>query len=147
MPGSPTLLRWPRKRPDAFPPSDFFSVFLSERFHYWGLAASGRWCSLRFLVACCRGKFQGRIAMQHPWWSPVEEFTRHILIYSTLLSLFVLAALYGSAINALLESSIASKFVLHVVLALEYAIVVCDAIVIMIYMISDVLKGVRRLMR
>ena len=85
--------------------------------------------------------------MQHPWWSPVEEFTRHILIYSTLLSLFVLAALYGSAINALLENSIASKFVLHVVLALEYAIVVCDAIVIMIYMISDVLKGVRRLMR
>ncbi len=85
--------------------------------------------------------------MQHPWWFPVEEFTQHILIYSALFSLFVLAALYGSAINALLEISIASKFVLHVVLALEYAIAICDAIVILIYMISDVLKGVRRLMR
>jgi hypothetical protein len=33
--------------------------------------------------------------MQHPWWFPVGELTRHLLVYSTLFSLFVLAALYG----------------------------------------------------
>jgi hypothetical protein len=85
--------------------------------------------------------------MQHPWWFPVGELTRHIVVYSTSFVLFVLATLYGSAISSLVESYIASKFVFHVVLALEYAIVVGDAIVIMGLMVGDVLRSVRKLMR
>lgn len=33
--------------------------------------------------------------MQHPWWFPVGELTRHIVVYSTSFALFVLASMYG----------------------------------------------------
>jgi hypothetical protein len=85
--------------------------------------------------------------MQHPWWFPVGEITRHVLAYSASFFLFVLATLYGSAISHLVQHFVASKFVLHVVTALEYAIVVCDAIIIMILMVGDVLRTMRRLMQ
>ena len=85
--------------------------------------------------------------MQHPWWFPVGELTRHVLAYSASFFLFVSATLYGSAISHLVQNSIASKFVLHVVTALEYAIVVCDAIIFMMLMVGDVVRTLRRLMQ
>jgi hypothetical protein len=85
--------------------------------------------------------------MQHPWWFPVGELTRHLLAYSASFFLFVLATLYGSAISHIVQNSIDSKFVLQVVIALEYAIVVCDAIIILILMVGDVMKTIRRLMQ
>jgi hypothetical protein len=85
--------------------------------------------------------------MQHPWWFPVGEITQHVLAYSTSFLVFVLVTLYGSAISHLVQNSIASKFVLHVVTALEYAIVVCDATIFMILMVGDAVRTIRRLMQ
>jgi hypothetical protein len=85
--------------------------------------------------------------MQHPWWFPVGELTRHALAYSASFFVFVLATLYGSVITHLAQNSIASKFVLHVVTALEYAIVVCDATIFVMLMVGDVVRTIRRLMQ
>ena len=85
--------------------------------------------------------------MQHPWWFPVGEITQHVLAYSASFFVFVLATLYGSAISHLVQNSIASRFVLHVVTALEYAIVVCDATIFMILMVGDAVRTIRRLMQ
>jgi hypothetical protein len=77
----------------------------------------------------------------------VGEITHHVLAYSASFFVFVLATLYGSAISHLVQNSIASRFVLHVVTALEYAIVVCDATIFMILMIGDAVRTIRRLMQ
>ena len=84
--------------------------------------------------------------MQHPWWFTVRELTRHMAIYSALFLIFVLAVLYGSLVNSLVERAVASKFIVHVVAAVEYAIVVCDALMILKMLVYDVRKRLWRLM-
>ncbi len=84
--------------------------------------------------------------MQHPWWFPVRELMWHIAVYSTSFLLFVLAALCGSLASYLVEHAISSRFVVRVVVTLEYAIVVCDAVVFFGMMVNDVRKSLRRLM-
>ncbi len=84
--------------------------------------------------------------MQHSWWFPVGELTRHIAVYSASFSLLVLAALYGSLVKSLAEHAVSSKFIVHVIVTLEYAMVVCDAITILEMMVNDVRRRLRRLM-
>lgn len=82
--------------------------------------------------------------MQRPWWLPVRDLTRHVLVYSTLLMVFVVALVYGSMLNSLAARALDSKFSLHVLGLLEYAAVVCDAMIILVYMASDIIGIVKR---
>jgi hypothetical protein len=86
------------------------------------------------------------LAVQRPWWSSVLEFGQHVLTYSAAFIIFATAIVYGNAITVLVSHIGASKFVLHVLTALEYAIVVCDALFIAFLMIRDVLRNLKGLM-
>ena len=39
--------------------------------------------------------------MQQPWWLPVRDLTRHVLVYSALLAVFFASMLFGSALSSL----------------------------------------------
>jgi len=82
--------------------------------------------------------------MQQPWWLPVRDFTRHMLVYSGLLTLFFASTLFGSALNSMAEHLLASKVSLHAWRLLEYAVVVCDALSILTYMAADLFRSIRR---
>jgi hypothetical protein len=82
--------------------------------------------------------------MQHPWWFPARDLARHVLAYSTLLMVFVIALFYGSMLNSLAGRVLDSRFSLQVLSFLEYAAVVCDAMIILVYMASDIIEVVKR---
>jgi hypothetical protein len=87
------------------------------------------------------------LAVQRPWWSSAMKFGRHVLTYSVAFIMFATATVYGNAITMLVSHLGASKFALHVLTALEYAIVVCDALFIAFLMIQDVLRNLKGLMQ
>lgn len=85
--------------------------------------------------------------MQHPWWSHVWELTCHVLIYSAALTVCVLAAMYGSVIVGLASHAITSKFVLHVLIYLEYAFAVADAAFVLMHAVQHLWQSLRRVIR
>jgi hypothetical protein len=56
-------------------------------------------------------------------------------------------AVYGSAITALASHAIASRFVFHLLVVLEYAIVVSDAILIFMHLIINIRDSLKRIIR
>jgi hypothetical protein len=85
--------------------------------------------------------------MQRPWWLPVRDFTRHMLVYSGLLALFFVSTLFGAALSSLAGRVLVSKFSLQIWIFLEYAVVVCDALTILAFMTVDVFRSIRRQMQ
>ena len=85
--------------------------------------------------------------MSHAWWKPLSRFAVHTLIYVTLFALLVLGAACTSALTALAPRLIESKFVLHVLLFLEYAFVVTDAVCALMYLVKLILVDFRRFIR
>ena len=82
--------------------------------------------------------------MRHPWWSPVRDLTRHVLVYSALLAVIFAATLFGSVLHSVAERVVVTKLPLHVLRFLEYAVVICDAIAVFVLMIRDLLRSLRR---
>ena len=87
------------------------------------------------------------IAVQRPWWKPACTFAQQALVNSACLVLLVLAAVYGSSLISFSSHAIASKFSFHVLVILEYAVVVGDAIVILINVIEHVWRALKRAMK
>jgi hypothetical protein len=85
--------------------------------------------------------------MQHPWWFPVKDLTRHVLVYSIALVLFTLAAVLESGLTAAAERLVISKFTFRVLVFLEYAVVIGDAIFVVIFLIRDIWHGLTRALR
>jgi hypothetical protein len=85
--------------------------------------------------------------MQHPWWSPALELARHMLVYSMVLVLFMAGAILESELNAIAERLIASKFTFRVLVCLEYAVAVIDAVFILVVLIKNVFRSLRRASR
>ena len=83
--------------------------------------------------------------MRRPWWFPVKDLTQHVLPYSTCFVLFVLAAVYGSALIDVASRAIGSKFVLHVLRFLEYAFVVGDAVFLLMHLIKHLWESFERI--
>jgi hypothetical protein len=82
--------------------------------------------------------------MQQPWWLPVRDLTRHVLVYSGLLTLFFVSTLFGSMLSSMAEHMLVSKFPLHAWRFLEYAVVVFDAVAILTFMAVDLFRSIRR---
>ena len=82
--------------------------------------------------------------MQQPWWLPVRDLTRHVLVYSGLLTLFFVSTLFGSTLSSMAEHMLVSKFSLHAWRLLEYAVVVCDALSMLTFMAADLFRSIRR---
>ena len=85
--------------------------------------------------------------MQHPWWSPMQEFVRHTVVYFSAFLLFVLVTVYGSTITARATSAVHSRFIVNVLLSVEYILVVADASAIVLFAVRDLracLKNITR---
>ena len=82
--------------------------------------------------------------MQQPWWLSVRDLTRHVLVYSALLMVFFASTLFGSALSSMAGHMLVSKFSLRVWTFLEYAVVVFDALAILIFMAGDLFRGIKR---
>jgi hypothetical protein len=85
--------------------------------------------------------------VQGSWALPIKEFVAHTLVYSIGFVLFATEAVYGSVITSLLSHVIASKLVLYVLTALEYTVVVGNALFVALSMVDDLLRILRRLMQ
>jgi hypothetical protein len=79
--------------------------------------------------------------MRGPWWYPVWNIAQHTLVYAASFAFLALSAAYGSAITTLVSHVIASKFVIHVLIFLEYAAVAADALIVLGYLIQHLRRG------
>ena len=82
--------------------------------------------------------------MQQPWWLPVRDLTRHVFVYSALLTVFFASMLFGSALSSLAGHILVSNFSLHIWRLLEYAVIVFDAVSILTFMVVDLFRGIKR---
>jgi hypothetical protein len=82
--------------------------------------------------------------MQHSWWLPVRDFAQHVLTYSVALMLFTLAAVAESNLTMNAERLIESKFVFHLLVCLGYAVAVSDAIFILMLLVEDIQRKLKR---
>ena len=85
--------------------------------------------------------------MQHRWLAAVADITKHVLLYSIAFLFFVISAVYGSAITALASRAIESRFVFHVLVVLEYAIVLSDAALILMYLVNNIRDSFKRMIK
>jgi hypothetical protein len=82
--------------------------------------------------------------MQHPWWVPVKDVAKHVLVYSVALMLFTLAAVFESMLTSTAEHLIESKFTFRVLVCLEYAVLVSDAIIIVMLLVGNIWHSLKR---
>jgi hypothetical protein len=85
--------------------------------------------------------------MQYPWWYPVRDLARHVAVYSIALVLFTVAAVVESRVTATAEHLVTSKFTFRVLVCLEYAVVISDAVIILILLIENVWHSLKRALR
>jgi hypothetical protein len=90
---------------------------------------------------------EGLFAVRYQSSLSIRELAQHVCICSTAFGLIVLEAVYGSAVNSLAAHVITSRFVLHVLTGLEYTIVVCGAISVMLPLGCEVLNRLKRFIR
>ena len=82
--------------------------------------------------------------MQHPWWFPMKDVAKHTFVYSVILMLFAIAAIFESMITSVAEHLIRSKFTFQVLVCLEYAVVVGDAVLIVILIVENIWHSLKR---
>ena len=75
------------------------------------------------------------------------DFALHIFVSLIVFTLFVLQALYGTMVSLLVARLIRSMFVLHVITALEYTLVVIDAAYLSFVMAHEAWKNFKRFLR
>lgn len=79
--------------------------------------------------------------MRGPWLSSVFHVMQHTLLYIACFAFLVLGAAYGSALAALAARWIESKFVLHVLVFMEYAAVVADAAYLLMHLVRHLMES------
>jgi hypothetical protein len=77
----------------------------------------------------------------------LADFALHMAISCVGFTFFIIQALYGAVVSALAERLIHSTFVIHVVTALEYTLVVVDAVYIIGVLAFEVWKNCARFLR
>jgi hypothetical protein len=85
--------------------------------------------------------------MRHPLFAVAADIARHVLLFSTAFLFLVISAVYGSAIAALASHAIASRFVFHVLVVLEYAIVLSDAALVLMYLAGNLRDSFKRIIK
>jgi hypothetical protein len=85
--------------------------------------------------------------MQQPWWFPVRDLARHLLGGSTLFVLVTLMCVFDSALLEFAGHLIHSRFVFRMLVALEYALLIGDMMVIGIALIAGILSNLKRVQR
>lgn len=83
--------------------------------------------------------------MQQPWTLPVKEFALHALVCSISLIVFAIELMCGSVITSMVSHVVTSKFPLRVLTALEYTVVVGNALYMTLVMGRDVVRKLRSL--
>jgi len=82
--------------------------------------------------------------MQHPWWFPVRGLARHLLANAAGVFMLTSACVFDSALLELAGHLIHSRFVFRMLVALEYALLVGDILVIGIALIGSILNNLKR---
>ena len=77
----------------------------------------------------------------------VADFALHMALSCIGFTFFVIQVLYGAMVSALAACVIHSLFVIHVVTALEYSLVVVDAVYIIGVLAFEVWKNCERFLR
>ena len=85
--------------------------------------------------------------MHGPWWHPVLALVQHALVCVTSLALLALSAAYASEITVLVSHFVPSKFVIHIMIFLEYAAMVVEALFVLEYLFRHVRMTFRRMMQ
>ena len=85
--------------------------------------------------------------MRGPWWHPVLALMQHTLVYVTSLSLLAVSAAYTSEITVLVSHVVPSKFVIHILVFLEYAAVVVEALFVLEYLFKRLRMTFKRMMQ
>ena len=85
--------------------------------------------------------------MQQPWAQRINELVQHTLVYSAGFVLVAIEVVYGAVITSLVGHVITSKFVLRILTALEYTMVIANALSLALLMTKDVLRKLRSLLR
>jgi hypothetical protein len=83
--------------------------------------------------------------MQQPWWFHARDLARHVLGHSTALLIFTLASVLNSALLEIASRLIHSKFVLHMLVALEYAFLVCDMVFVGMVLMRSIFDSLKRI--
>ena len=83
--------------------------------------------------------------MQHPWRFSGGEILAHLLGNSVMLVVFTLVTAFDSVIMGIASRLIVSKFVFQVLATVEYALVVSDAIMIVMFLILSVWEKLKRI--
>lgn len=85
--------------------------------------------------------------MRGPWLSSVFHVMQHTLLYVACFAFLVLGAAYGSAVAALAARWITSKFVLHILVFMEYAAVVADATYLLMHLVRHLVESFGKVMK
>jgi hypothetical protein len=85
--------------------------------------------------------------MQHPWWFSVRDLARHLLGSSTLFVSVTPMYVFDSALLEFAGRLIHSRFVFRMLVALEYALLIGDLMVIGIALIGSILNNLKRAQR
>lgn len=82
--------------------------------------------------------------MQQTTGSIVKELVRHAAIYSFAFMLFSFDTVVGSIVSSLATRAIASRFILHVMIAVEYTVVVLQATFTVYLLVREQVHNMRR---
>jgi hypothetical protein len=85
--------------------------------------------------------------MQHQWWRPMISMFRHSLNSLASLTCLTVMTVCGDKVISLASGQIESKFVIHVLDLLKYAIVLMDALFLMTTLVDAAREKFRSLMR
>jgi len=83
--------------------------------------------------------------MQHPWRCSVRDILDHLLKNSAVLVMFSSVTVFDSVLIEIAGRLVISKFVFHILVALEYALVVGDATMIVMFLILSIWNKLRRI--
>jgi len=85
--------------------------------------------------------------MQYRWWRSMPDVIKHSLVSTLILIVVTTMAVCGSRFVAIASLEIKSKFEVHVLEFLEYAVIVFDAYYMLMFLVNPILKSLRSAMR
>ena len=85
--------------------------------------------------------------MKDPWWRSILSVVEHVSASSGMFVVVTVAAVFGSRIIAIASQQIESKFVNDVLSLLKCAIVVAEAIFVLVTLVKSTVKSIRSSIR
>jgi hypothetical protein len=85
--------------------------------------------------------------MRHHKKLSVMDLAVHVFLYSVGFTLFAAEVVYGAVVSELAARLVHSKFVVYVMTALEYVVVVCSAAYVVCVTARDVWEKLKRLLK